>query len=98
MARALLDLGADVAIVVSEHGSEVRVIGRAKRTIVDGLQFNLGRDVMEPLGKALGGSGGGHAQAAGASARVSLERAVDAVVETLRRYFESRGLGFEPVT
>jgi nanoRNase/pAp phosphatase (c-di-AMP/oligoRNAs hydrolase) len=97
VARALLDLGADVAIVVSEHGSEVRVIGRARKSIVEGLQFNLGRDVMEPLGKMLGGSGGGHAQAAGASARVSLERAIDAVTEVLKHYFESKGVGFQPI-
>ena len=98
VARALLDLGADVAIVVSEHGSEVRVIGRAKRSIVEGLQLNLGRDVMEPLGKMLGGSGGGHAQAAGAAVKASLERALDAVTEVLKSFFELRGLRMEPVS
>ncbi len=97
-ARSLLDLGADLAIVVSEHGSEVRIIGRARKGIVEALGVNLGRDIMEPLGKLLHGSGGGHAQAAGASVKTSLERAVDTVIDVLRKLFESKGLKLEPVS
>ncbi len=97
VARALLDLGADVAIVVSERARETRVIGRARRGIVD-AGFNLGRDLMEPLAKMLGGGGGGHAQAAGASVHASLERVMDAVVELIKSWATLRDLRLEPVT
>ena len=98
VARAILDLGADIAIIVSEHGTEVRIIGRARKGVVEELGLNLGRDVMEPVGKALGGSGGGHAQAAGASARASLERALDTVVEILRQVISKKNLELTPIS
>ncbi len=98
VARAILDLGADLAIVVSEHGSEVRIIGRARKQLVEKLGINLGKDIMEPLGKMLGGSGGGHAQAAGAAVKTSLEKALDTVIELLKSVFELRGVKLEPIS
>ncbi|ABM80437.1 DHH family phosphoesterase [Hyperthermus butylicus] len=92
VARALLDLGADMALIVSEHGDEVRVIGRARKSIVEKLDVHLGRDIMEPLGSMFGGGGGGHAQAAGATVRADLERVYAALLELLEKLLKSKGL------
>jgi len=98
VARALLDLGADLVIVVSERGSETRIVGRAKKSIVEKLGIHLGRDIMEQLGRSLGGGGGGHAQAAGASVRASLERAFSEAVRIVENLLRSRGLQPQPIT
>lgn len=97
-ARALLDLGADLAIVVSERGPETRIIGRARRGVVEKLGIHLGRDVMEPLAGALSGGGGGHAQAAGATVRSGIDRVIGAVVEHVEKLLRSKGLEPQPIT
>jgi len=97
-ARAILDLGADLVIVVSERGPETRIVGRARRGIVEKLGIHLGRDVMEPVSRELGGGGGGHAQAAGGTARASLERTIAKIVERLENILRSRGLNPQPIT
>jgi len=97
-ARAILDLGADLALIVSEHGDEVRVIGRAKRNIVEKLGIHLGRDIMEPLGSRFGGGGGGHAQAAGASVRAKFEKVYEALLSIVEELLKSKGLQPEEIT
>ncbi len=66
-ARALLDLGADVAVVVGGDKEELRISARARDEFYAGTRIHLGRDILEGLGKKLGGGGGGHPTAAGAS-------------------------------
>ena len=97
-ARAILDLGADLVVVVSEHGKETRLVGRARKGIVEKLGIHLGRDIMEPVASELGGGGGGHAQAAGATVRASIERAIAKTVERLENLLKSRGLQPQPIT
>jgi nanoRNase/pAp phosphatase (c-di-AMP/oligoRNAs hydrolase) len=97
-ARALLDLGADMAIIVSEHGDEVRIIGRAKKTIVEKLGIHLGRDIMERLGSMFGGGGGGHAQAAGASVRAGFEKVYTSLLNLLVELLKAKGLQPEEIT
>ncbi len=97
-ARALLDLGADIALIVSEHGDEVRVIGRAKKSVVEKLGIHLGKDIMEPLGSMFGGGGGGHAQAAGASIRASFERVYSALLQLVEKLLREKGLEPEHIS
>lgn len=66
-ARALLDLGADVAVVVGGDKEELRISARARDEFYAETGIHLGRDILEGLGKRLGGGGGGHPTAAGAS-------------------------------
>ncbi|HIP66413.1 MAG TPA: DHH family phosphoesterase [Pyrodictium sp.] len=97
VARALLDLGADIAIVLAERGAETRVIGRLKRHIAEKLGISLG-SVMEELAKQLGGGGGGHQQAAGATVKADYERTLETIIQSLKRLFKEKGLELEPLT
>jgi len=90
-ARALLDLGADVAFIVSEDDT-VRVSVRAKEDFVKRTGIHLGRDIMAKLGETLGGTGGGHDVAAGAEGRnVSKEYVKGKIVEILSKKLEEKG-------
>jgi nanoRNase/pAp phosphatase (c-di-AMP/oligoRNAs hydrolase) len=57
-AQALRDAGADIALVVSDRGSQVWVVGRAESDTI-----HLPEDVFDPLLERFGGHGGGHAEA-----------------------------------
>ncbi len=90
-ARALLELGADVAFIVSENDT-VRVSVRAKEDFVKHTGIHLGRDVMAKLGEVLGGTGGGHDVAAGAEGRnVSKEYVKGKIVEILSEKLKEKG-------
>ncbi len=97
-ARAILDLGADMVLVVSERGRETRIIGRARKGIVEKLGIQLGRDIMEPVARSLGGGGGGHGQAAGASVPASLEKTLSTLVQHVEKLLRSKGLEPQPIT
>ncbi len=94
--RGLLELGADLAIVAAERGGATRIIGRARRGVVETLGIHLG-DFMEEVARRLGGGGGGHAQAAGATVRACLEEALHEVIEQLGRIAASRGMELKAV-
>jgi nanoRNase/pAp phosphatase (c-di-AMP/oligoRNAs hydrolase) len=89
--RALLDMGADVAIIGGRPGKEkVRLSSRSSRVFYDETKINLGTDVMEPLGEIIGGKGGGHANAAGANGTKNLNAALDKAVELIRVAVEAK--------
>ncbi len=87
-ARALLDLGADIAVVASSN-DETRVVARAKPSIVRRLGISLGRDIMVKVGEYLRGGGGGHDAAAAASGRgdpiKALEYTVELIVDLVKK-------------
>jgi len=96
-ARAILDLGADMAFVISENDT-VRISARAKQNIIKRLGIHLGRDVMVKLGELMGGTGGGHDAAAGAEGKnVTIDYAKGLVVKVLSEILESRGLKLTPL-
>ena len=64
-ARALIDLGAHVAIVVGQKDNKVQISLRANREFYKRTNFHLGRDLARPLGEYLHGMGGGHSTSAG---------------------------------
>ena len=66
-ARALLSLGAHVAVVAGQRGGNVSVSLRASQVFYDSTKIHLGRNIAQPLGDYLNGMGGGHAVAAGAN-------------------------------
>ncbi|CAJ36070.1 DHH family phosphoesterase [Methanocella arvoryzae] len=75
-ATSLISLGADVALVGSEKEGEKRISGRVRR----GVDLDLSR-LLEEVGKKFGGSGGGHAAAAGVVVKGDLDRALKECVD-----------------
>lgn len=86
-ARALLAIGAHVAFVGGEAKEKIRVNMRATEEFYGKTGVHLARDVSIPLGKKLSGVGGGHATAAGLSAKGQvldvLKDCVDILKESL---------------
>jgi phosphoesterase RecJ-like protein len=91
VARSLVYLGADVALVGGETEGETRVSMRATQRFAEGSKVQLGTQVAEEVAKKIGGHGGGHATAASFSTGVGEDEALD---ETLKRVAEL--LGEEP--
>lgn len=60
-ARALLAGNADIALVFSDRGDQIRVTGRTIEGA--GLSLSLPEHVLQPLADEFGGHGGGHATA-----------------------------------
>ena len=80
VARSLIGLGADFAIVGGESDGETRVSMRETQRFLDGTKVQLGRDVAELIGAKLGGHGGGHATAASFACVAKEEEAVAAAL------------------
>jgi nanoRNase/pAp phosphatase (c-di-AMP/oligoRNAs hydrolase) len=66
-ARALIRLGAHVAIVAGQRGDTLQVSLRSSRDFFSKTGIHLGRDIAQPLGGYLHGMGGGHSVSAGAN-------------------------------
>jgi nanoRNase/pAp phosphatase (c-di-AMP/oligoRNAs hydrolase) len=66
-ARALLGVGAHVAVVWGNKGEEFRISLRSSRDFYRKTGVHLGRDIAKPLGDYINGMGGGHSTAAGAN-------------------------------
>ena len=88
VARSLLYLGADLAIVAGESDGETRVSMRSTQRLLEGTKVQLGTQVAGEMAKRLGGHGGGHATAASFSTDAGEDEALDA---TLKRAVELLG-------
>jgi bifunctional oligoribonuclease and PAP phosphatase NrnA len=64
-ARALVDIGAHLAVVAGQKNGGIEISMRSTREFNKETKINLGRDIAKPLGESLLGMGGGHATAAG---------------------------------
>lgn len=75
-ARALIDLGADVAAVAGQKSEKLEVSLRGTREFNKQTGIHLGKDIAKPLGEYIHGMGGGHATAAGANGAEDIEVAL----------------------
>ena len=66
-ARALIYLGAHVAIVAGQRDEKLSISMRATEDFYRRTGVHLGRELAKPLGEHLRGMGGGHAVSAGAN-------------------------------
>ena len=89
-ARALLSLGAHLAIVAGEKEGRLRVSMRATNDFASKTGIHLGRDLARPLGELINGMGGGHALSAGANGKGEPEEALE---HCLRLLGELLGVG-----
>ncbi len=83
-ARALVALGAHVAIVAGQRDEKIQVSMRASREFHEETGVHLGRDVAKPLGEYLHGMGGGHAVSAGANGIGDVEASLKRCVRFLK--------------
>ncbi|MFX0053972.1 MAG: bifunctional oligoribonuclease/PAP phosphatase NrnA [Promethearchaeota archaeon] len=87
--RALIEIGADVAIVAGKTSKGVvRFSSRSSRQFSSETGVNLGTDVMEPIGSIIGGEGGGHVNAAGANGTKNRSKGLVKALELLRLAIE----------
>jgi len=86
-ARALITLGAHVAVVAGQRDEKIQMSMRASRDFYEKTGVHLGRDVAKPLGEYLQGMGGGHSVSAGVNGvgdvEVSLKRCMRLLKEKL---------------
>lgn len=87
-ARAFLPLGADVSMVGGKVKGGVRVNLRSTQTFYRNSGIHLARDVTIPLGKELGGSGGGHPTAAGLAVKGTVDEALASCIRLLKTLAE----------
>lgn len=83
-ARALIGLGAHVAVVAGRKGEALQVSLRSSRDFHEKTGLHLGRDVAKPLGEYLHGTGGGHATAAGVNGVGDIKEALERCFGLLR--------------
>jgi phosphoesterase RecJ-like protein len=86
-ARALIYLGAHVAVVAGEKGEKIQISMRSSRDFHEKTGIHLGRDIARPLGEYLQGMGGGHSVSAGVNGigdiDVSLKRCFKLIKDKL---------------
>ncbi len=90
VARALVMIGADVAIVAGKVKGKIRVSLRATEPFQKRSGIHLGRDITIPLGTELDGSGGGHPTAAGMTVNGTVEVALAKCTDRLRALLSKR--------
>ncbi len=86
-ARALIALGAHLAVVAGQRDDELTVSFRATREFTTKTGMHLGTDLANPLGIKMGGMGGGHATAAGANVKGNVKDALNLAFVIVREFF-----------
>lgn len=83
-ARALIELGADVAAVAGQKNEDIEVSLRATRDFNKQTGLHLGTDIAKPLGEYIRGMGGGHSTAAGANGVGDIESSLKRCLSLLK--------------
>jgi len=83
-ARALISLGAHVAVVAGQRNEKIQISMRASRDFYEKTGVHLGRDIAKPLGDYLHGMGGGHSVSAGVNGVGDVEASLKRCVKMLK--------------
>jgi len=83
-ARAIIDLGAHVAVVAGQKNENLEISLRCVKEFYEKTGIHLGRDIAKPLGEFLNGMGGGHATAAGVNGVGELEAGLKRCLKLLK--------------
>jgi phosphoesterase RecJ-like protein len=83
-ARAMVELGAHVAVVAGQKNGKIEVSLRCSREFQEKTSIHLGKDVAKPLGEYLHGMGGGHATAAGVNGIGDMDDALKYSMQLLK--------------
>lgn len=83
-ARALIMLGAHLAIVAGQRGEKISISMRASQSFFQQTQLHLGRELAQPIGEFLNGMGGGHSVSAGANGTGNLDFCLQYAIKLIR--------------
>ncbi len=83
-ARAIIDLGAHVAVVGGQKNENLEISLRCTREFHEKTGIHLGRDIAKPLGEYLKGMGGGHSTAAGVNGTGEIESGLKKCLKLLK--------------
>ncbi len=83
-ARAIIDLGAHVAVVGGQKNEKLEISLRCTRDFHEKTGIHLGRDIAKPLGEYLKGMGGGHSTAAGVNGIGEIELGLKKCLKLLK--------------
>jgi len=83
-ARALISLGAHVAVVAGQRNEKIQISMRSSRDFYEKTGVHLGKDVAKPLGEYLQGMGGGHSVSAGVNGVGDIEASLKRCVKLLQ--------------
>jgi phosphoesterase RecJ-like protein len=83
-ARAVIDIGAHVAVVAGQKNENLEISLRSTREFQEKTSVHLGRDIAKPLGEYLHGMGGGHATAAGVNGVGDIETGLKCCLRLLK--------------
>lgn len=90
-ANGLVSLGADCVFVGSTAKDSVKISARASQNFLRKTGINLGRDVVPRVGEFVGGSGGGHREAAGVKSKSGdIDAALDECVRVAEELIKRR--------
>jgi nanoRNase/pAp phosphatase (c-di-AMP/oligoRNAs hydrolase) len=84
--RALIRLGAHVAVVAGERKGRLQISLRADGDFQRKTGIHLGRDIAKPLGEYLQGMGGGHSTSAGINGVGEVDAGFKQCVGLLRKH------------
>jgi nanoRNase/pAp phosphatase (c-di-AMP/oligoRNAs hydrolase) len=85
-ARGLIALGAHLAIVAGERNDTLTLSFRSTREFAEGTGMHLGTNLATPIGEKMGGMGGGHSTAAGASVKGNVNEALKLSFQVVRDF------------
>jgi len=88
-ARAIIDLGAHVAVVAGQKNENIEISLRCAREFHEKTGIHLGKDIAKPLGEFLQGMGGGHATAAGVNGSGDVETGLKRCLRLLKEKLAS---------
>ncbi len=84
VARALITLGADIAIVGGETKQKIRISLRSTLNFYEKTKIDLGEDIAPILGRKAFGAGGGHPTSAGVNGVGNVNEIMDEALKILR--------------
>ncbi|MCK4483167.1 DHH family phosphoesterase, partial [Candidatus Bathyarchaeota archaeon] len=83
-ARAIIELGAHVAVVAGQKDGSLEISLRSTREFHKKTGIHLGKDIAKPLGECLHGMGGGHSTAAGVNGAGNIETGLEHCLRLLK--------------
>jgi nanoRNase/pAp phosphatase (c-di-AMP/oligoRNAs hydrolase) len=85
VAAMLINLGFDVAIVLSKEENQNRISTRAKKVVCKKTGLHLGK-ILEEISREYKGSGGGHDGAASLTSNIESETIIARIIEKIKQY------------